>query len=454
MPATRVSRWGMRYFAVALASFLLAQAWMAAGLTWPFRPLGASTTLVAVHLLTLGWLSTLMLGALHQFVPVITARPLGSERAAGWTLGLVAGGLLLMLAGFLACGAGAWPLALALPLGGLSVTAGAWLAAAQLGRTLASARPLPLPGRYVAAGLLFLALVPALGVALALAVAAPRWTGPAAAGFLFARGLPLHLLAGLGGWFTLTAMGVALKLLAMFMLAPEERGRRGELAFALTAGGLALAWLSGWGGGWAAAPEELGQAAAAAGAALYLADLARLYGQRRRKRLELNAAFAAWALAALGLEVLALVLARLAGSTAAWAPVLVQLVLFGWLSGLGLSQMIKIVPFLTWIERYGPLMGRTPVPRVQELVDEGRARPWFFVYFAAAATGVAAAAGLVATGGAAAPGVAGALLGGVWRAAALAQLLGAAGVGRELLRVRRMRPAVAATAPSTAAGRP
>ncbi|MDI3317869.1 MAG: hypothetical protein QJR14_09685 [Bacillota bacterium] len=450
MPSTRVSRWTPRFFAVALLCFLAAQSWMAAGLTWPFRSPGSPGTLVAVHLLTVGWLTTLMLGALHQFVPVITAGAPASERAAGWTLALVAGGLALMLTGFLAYGAGAWPLALALPPGGLWVAAGAWLAAAQLGRTLASARPLPLPARYVAGGLLFLVLVPALGAALALAVVVPERVGLAGAGFLLGRGLSLHLLAGLGGWFTLTAMGVALKLLSMFALAPEDRGRLGAWAFGLAAAGLGLAWLFGWGGAGWAAPAGLGQAAAAAGVALYLADMVRLYGQRRRKRLELNAAFAAWALAALGLELLALVLARLAGGLAEWAPVLVQLALFGWLSGLGLSQLVKIVPFLTWVERYGPLMGRAPVPRVQDLLDEGRARPWLVAYFAAAATGVAAAAGIVASGGA---GAAAAGWSAVWRLAVLGQLVGTAGLGRELWQVRRARPATSATAPSMVAGR-
>lgn len=431
LPATRVSRWSLRYFAAALASFLLAQLWMAAGLTWPFRPAGAGTTLVAVHLLTVGWLTTLMLGALHQFVPVLTARPLGGERAAGWTLALVEGGLLSMLTGFLAWGAGARAASLALPAGGLAVAAGAWLAAAGHARTLASA-PLPLPARYVAAGLVFLTLVPLLGVALALAVVAPRQLGVAVDGLLYARGLPLHLLAGLGGWLALTAMGVALKLLAMFMLAPEERGLRGELALALTAGGLGLAWLAGWGGARVAAAETAGQVAAGTGAALYLADLVLLYRQRRRRHLEPNAAFAAWALAGLGLAVALLAALRLAGATAAWAPAVVQLLLLGCFSGLGLSQLVKIVPFLTWIERYGPLMGRRPVPRVQELLEERRVRPWLAAFFAAAGAGWLAAAGLVAGAGRAEV-----LLGAVWRAAVAAQALATAGLAGELLRMRR-----------------
>ncbi|MGH7155442.1 MAG: hypothetical protein ACREF3_16060, partial [Acetobacteraceae bacterium] len=66
-------------------------------------------------------------------------------------------------------------------------------------------------------------------------------------------------------------------------------------------------------------------------------------------------------------------------------PTLVFLLIFGWLSGLGLSQLYKIVPFLAWLSRFGHRLGTGPVPRVQDLVNE-RATTWVFVaYFVAVA---------------------------------------------------------------------
>ena len=75
-----LSRWTMLYFATALLSLLAAEAMMSAGLGFPAEALRAPATLVVVHLVTIGWLSLTMCGALGQFIPVLTERPLHSNR--------------------------------------------------------------------------------------------------------------------------------------------------------------------------------------------------------------------------------------------------------------------------------------------------------------------------------------------------------------------------------------
>src|SRR5690606_1048053 len=115
----------LSYFAVAVACFVLVQAAVTLGWSYPALGVAASPTLAVVHLMTLGWLTLLMLGALHQFVPVITERSLASDQATGWALALILAGLAGMVLGFLSIPGGplaagdtgkAGPLLMALPV--------------------------------------------------------------------------------------------------------------------------------------------------------------------------------------------------------------------------------------------------------------------------------------------------------------------------------------------------
>ncbi len=387
--SNRLSRWTLPMFACALVNFMAAQGLILFGLSWPAQGVSAPGTLAAVHLLAIGWLLLLMLGALFQFVPVITSRPLVSQRLALWTLLAVEIGLLGMLGGFLGMHAGSPAVALALPAGGAGVLIGVLLACWNVGVPLLGARPLALPGRMVLTGLVFLLLTVLLGGSFALA-----FTVPALAPFLavLLGGVAEHALAGLGGWFTLTAIGVSYKLLPMFMLAPEERGIPGEcvhvlgtVGFAVAIGaGLARLWV---GAQWLRIAQSSGDVAIAIAVAIYLWDLVRIYRTRKRRVIEAHNRAALGAFACLGLSTALALGLLVSGGRGAQAPLVVFLVVFGWLSGLGLTQLYKIIPFLTWLSRYGSSLGRGAVPRVQDLVDERRSHAWFALYFLAVLAG-------------------------------------------------------------------
>jgi hypothetical protein len=391
--SNRVSRWTLTYFACALLNFVIAQVLMAGGWAYPARPLFAPDTFAAVHLITLGWLTLLMLGALLQFVPVISSQALPSQKLALAALILLEAGVLCMVVGFFALGAGASRFAHCLPLGGTLVVLGVVLSIVNISIPLLRARPLPLPGRFILAGFAFLVATLTLGLLFAFALTVPAARAPLAP--LLGAGIGMHALAGFGGWFTLTAIGVSYKLLPMFMLAPEERGAPGEAVFYLCVAGLALAF----GAGIAhlyrptqalAVAMNLGLVAAAVGLIVYLADVGRIYRTRRRAVVELHNRAAVGAFVALTAAMVIAVAVIASGTLSVYGGILGFVVLFGWLSGLGLTQLYKIVPFLTWLGRFGSRLGRGPVPRVQDLVDEQHAMPWFHVYFAAVAAGAIA----------------------------------------------------------------
>ena len=272
----RLSRWTPAIFACALANFVLAQLLVAIGASWPMAAAAAPATLADVHLFTVGWLTLLMFGALFQFVPVISARKLLSQHLSLATLLLVELGLAAMVAGFLLLGNGAT--ALLLPVGGGFTIAGALVGSINLAVPLAGKRPLPLSARFVLAGLAFLLLTAALGLCFALALTVPGLGLVLAP--LLAAGVEYHALAGIGGWFTLTAIGVSYELLPMFMLALHDRGAWGSVVFWIGVTGFAATLI--------AAPaimfvpgivvvEQIGRIAIALAVVLYLIDIVRLY---------------------------------------------------------------------------------------------------------------------------------------------------------------------------------
>lgn len=423
MPSATLSRWTMSYFAAACLMLIAGQALMAVGYGYPAANIGAPETLALVHIVAIGWLSLLMAGALLQFVPVLVGRPIVGGRFAAPALALLLCGLGCLVGGFVALsGALDLPLVL-LPLGGGLLLAGFGLLAGILAATLLAARPLPLPARFVATGLA--ALVGAALIGTVFSTVLSGISGGAPLDRLVAGGVELHAALGLGGWLSVTAVGVSYRLFPMFLLAPEVERRTSRAAWwgASLAVGLvaaaALLALSGLSGGAWLLPAALLLALVAT--VLYGADVLHIYRGRKRKQAELNirASFAALGLFAAAVLLLNVPALRTGETMAA----VVYLFVFGWLTGLGLGQLYKIVAFLTWLEAYGPVLGRAPVPRVQDLVDERHAHILFRVYYGAVIVATLALAVDVPD---------------LFRVAVAIQLIATGGLVREFVRARRL----------------
>src|SRR3546814_10439003 len=88
----------------------------------------------AVHSAMLGFLGTGVLGALHQFAPVVGNRPLRSTRAAAVTMALFLPGVWTLAGGF--AHGPSW----LVPAGGITATTAILLAAWNLSGALSSDR--------------------------------------------------------------------------------------------------------------------------------------------------------------------------------------------------------------------------------------------------------------------------------------------------------------------------
>ena len=224
-----------------------------------------------------------------------------------------------------------------------------------------------------------------------------------------------------------TAMGVSYRLLTMFLLSPDDERRTTRILW--WAGTAALTVLGAGAGGFALGRSDTSTVLLAAfipGAiaiSLYAYDMLAIFLQRKRRAIELNSIASIPAFASRVIAVVFALNLPWFGTSDAIIAALVYLFAFGWLSGLSLAQLYKIVPFLTWLECYGPVMGRAPTPRVQDIVNEKHARRWFCVYF----TGVAIAALALGTGYPA-----------VFRLASAVNLCAILAIAFQLFRARRL----------------
>jgi hypothetical protein len=372
-----------RYFAASLVFLALFS------LLLPFNGdlfLGAFRTpglLALVHILTLGWITTTILGAAFQLVPVALQVGLYSERLPNVLLPIYLAGLVTLLIGLWQFQT-AWIIAgasllLLVGLGYLVLMAG----------TLARVRHWDVVAAHVAASVCFAVLIPVLGLLLAI----NSHTG--LLGLAYMASLKTHLLLALFGYVSLLILGVSYKLVGMFTLAEDllpERLAWAELALVL-AGlvGLTLAfYLPSWRWlGW------LGGTALLAGVGQFVYILSVLYRKRRRWLFDINTPFTQTGAALFSLTLVAAGL-----GLAGWLPTpptfwlaVGWLLILGWVGQIIVGQMYKITPFLTWLHRYADLVGLEQVPGLDDLYNRRLALAGYGFWNAGVLVGTAAILG-------------------------------------------------------------
>ncbi len=308
------------------------------------------------HLFTLGFISLSIFGALYQFLPIAVGASIRFERLAHVTFALLVLGIPVFV-GTLAEG-----LLRFVPVGGALVALAFALFAVNLAWTLAQAPERNLTWWALAGACAFLVITLGFGLTLALNLAD---AGLGAARFDF---LLRHVHVALAGWVMLVVAGVAQRLLPMFLLSHGASELPARLAvICLATGSLALAL---------PLVERLHCAAwfiIGAGAVAFLVQAALFYGHRRRKELDPGMRLAFAGLAGIGAALAIAPFALVQGwhNVRAITAYMFLLVVGGFTLFIA-GHYFKIVPFLVWQHRFGPRVGKQPVPRVSELYS---ARP-------------------------------------------------------------------------------
>lgn len=356
-PATRSIRLAGEHFAAATV-YLLAGA---VGLVWIAPELAAGNYLSphvagVTHVFTLGWLTMTIFGALYQILPAALKAPIRWPSLAHASFWIFAPG-----AGLFACGVADGSMMLH-HAGIALVTIGVVLAVTNIAAALPRAPLRDVTWAAIAIASIYLSSTLVLGIVLLHNIQ----TGFIAAARV--RVLATHLHVAIVGWALIMIVGVAHRLLPMFLLAHGANTRWTKRALVLLAGGLPLLAL-GINAQWPAA-SWAAVVMMEAGVACFVYQAATFFRARLRKRIDIGMQFAATGLAFLVIAALLGPLVLFRGQSA--TRLATVYVLLGLVAGIILFAsgiFYKIVPQLAWTARYG---GRTsmagqPPPSVAQL---------------------------------------------------------------------------------------
>jgi len=382
---TTLSRWTMSYFSAALSYLLLAECLLAAGVWTPSLDVAEPGALAIVHAVTLGWLLLLMIGSLLQFTPVLT----GNDRSASRFDLIIFAGMLtgpaLLVLGFYLIGLGSTVAALVMIVASGTLSLSIAAVSVPLSAVLWRGRRVHAASLIVLVGIGCLLVTTAFGALFALTL-----SGLVEAPAIVVYGVDavaFHASFGLGGWMTFAAIGVSYKLLPMFLLSTDM----GKAQLIRRSGTLAVLLLSTAAISAPLAPDFARAVFLSAAVlfalvvAFYLFEIYGTYRARRRPALELNTLGSLPAFAMLGLSVVLLAISLFFRAETRIVSAIAYLFVFGWLTGFGLAQLLKIVPFLTWIEAFGPLLGRRPTPKLGALINGRRSGVWLGLFYLAVA---------------------------------------------------------------------
>lgn len=259
--------------------------------------------------------------------------------------------------------------------GAVTFGTGVLLFIGNLAATLWSAKRRDVTWWALAAANLFLLVTLTLGIALA---ANLRWGFLGGARF---TAVGAHLHVALAGWVLLVIVGVAHRLLPMFLLSHGAGDGFARAAVALLSAGAGVVAVLHHGP--PLVSRWIPAALLAAGLICLLLQAAAFYRHRHRPKLDPGMRLAA---AGLGLLATALGFAGpvvLIGVPANVATAYVLVVILG-ISLFVAAHYYKIVPFLVWYHRFGPLAGKQQVPRVSELYSARLATVSGFLLFTGA----------------------------------------------------------------------
>lgn len=313
------------------------------------------------HLLTLGWISITIIGAMFQLVPVITEKNLYSEVIAKIVFYIYIVGLALFIYAFLMNKS---------PVQGAGIiSCGIILFLFDIVLTMKGMRKPDLAVWYVIAALFFLFLTLITGSFAAVQLHSIIVQDPLALLFL-------HItIAGIG-WVCLIVIGFSFRLIPMFILSHGYDETYGWVSFIMFMLGLVLLiihFLFKVFGNTVLILHLLGLAGGSIillGIITYILQMYIIYKQRTRRHIEPAIWFSIFA--TFYLFIAGLIGIRLLAFEHSFRLEMVYIFigLFGFAGMYIIGMMHKIVPFLQWYNKYSSRIGVEKVPMTKDMISE------------------------------------------------------------------------------------
>jgi hypothetical protein len=316
--------------------------------------------IAVTHLFVLGFILSVVSGALYQLVPVALETTLFSERLGRWHFGSHLIGFVGMVWMFWI-----WDMKQVGHFGSI-LAFGTGLFVYNLAKTLRTISRWDVVAIAVASSLVWLSLTVLAGLYLA---AAKCWTFSP---FYPIAAMHAHAHLGAIGVFVMLIVGLSYRLIPMFVLGDLQSHARAIASVALLNIGLAGLFVTVL----IEHPWKLGFALVIiVGLALHGLELRVILARRRRRAIDWSVRSFLTAIALFSpLSVLAVVLCW-PGLPATMLTTQLETVygflgLFGVVTLAIIGMLHKIVPFLVWIRRYSPDIGQRPVPTLAQLYSE------------------------------------------------------------------------------------
>lgn len=316
--------------------------------------------LAITHMAALGWGTMIILGSGHQLIPVLIDGRLYSEGLARITFWLTAAGIPLLVTAF-------WNFQTnwLMQSGAVLVVAGLLLFAANTMLSIGNSKEAPVQVYFLLTATIWLCLTALVGALLVFNFSYPVFNQS------HLHYLRLHAHMGLAGWFLLLIIGVASRLLPMFLVSEYTNTRLLWWIFVLINTAL-LSFLADVlynGISWRLFIYLFMVAAAVL---LFAFFCYKAWRHRIRKRTEEPVQLSLMAVALLLVPLVTaglLIVQLLSGNRMALRLTLVygSLVLLGWITAIILGMTFKTLPFIIWNKLYATLSGKAQVPAPKDL---------------------------------------------------------------------------------------